>query len=74
LIYNGDIIIILIKKMMTKILTFQNENKYCKSNSNKHSVGIPNHYYINNNCKYCNCEKIYTINVMSRITAYFNKF
>jgi len=60
--------------MMTKILTFQNENKYCKSNSNKHSVGIPNHYYINNNCKYCNCEKIYTINVMSRITAYFNKF
>jgi len=60
--------------MMTKILTFQNENKYCKSNSNKHSVGIPNHYYINNNCKYCNCEKIYTINVMSRITEYFNKF
>lgn len=58
--------------MMTKILTFQNENKYCKSNPNKNGVGIPNHYYINNNCKYCNCEKIYTINVMSRITAYFN--
>ena len=60
--------------MMSKILTFQNENKYCCKNPNKYGVGIPNHYYINNNCKYCKCDKTYTINVMSRVADYFNKF
>jgi hypothetical protein len=60
--------------MMSKILTFQNQNKYCKSNPNKYGLGLPSHYYINNNCKYCKCEKTYTINVMSHVTEYFNKF
>ena len=60
--------------MISKILTFQNENKYCCKNPNKYTVGGPGHYYINNNCKYCNCEKTYKINVMSRVVEYFNKY
>jgi hypothetical protein len=64
----------IIKKMMSKILTYQNEDKYCKENPNKYGLGIPSHYYINNNCKYCNCEKFYTINVASRVANYINKY
>lgn len=60
--------------MMSKILVFQNESKYCHKNPSKYTVGGPTHYYVNDNCMYCKCEKTYKINIMSRVADYFNKF
>lgn len=56
------------------MFTYQNESKYCESNPNH---GYSNHFYINNNCKYCRCKKTYTINMISyilgRLADYFNR-
>lgn len=60
--------------MLTKFLTFQNDNKYCSKNPNKYCQGIPSHFYVNNNCKHCNCEKTYKFNVQGYIAGYFNNF
>ena len=46
------------------MFTYQNKSKYCESNPNH---GYSNHFYINNNCKYCRCEKTYTININKNI-------
>jgi hypothetical protein len=59
--------------MFYKFLTFQNENKYCKNNPN---YGYSNHFYVNNKCSYCKCNKTYTINIVnyfiSKLGEYFN--
>ena len=60
--------------MISKLLTVQNDNKYCSKNPNRYFGGIPSHYYVNNNCLHCNCEKTYKINVRNTITGYFNNF
>ena len=56
------------------MFTYQNKSKYCESNPNH---GCSNHFYINNNCKYCRCEKTYTINtvtyIMTRLANYLNR-
>ena len=61
--------------MCSKVLTIQNENRYCKNNPNKYN-GNRNHYYVNNNCLYCKCNKTTNINVISYFTSsvlnYFN--
>lgn len=61
--------------MFSKFTTFQNENKYCVSNPN---YGYSNHFYINNKCKYCKCNKTHSINIVTyaldRFANYFNDF
>ena len=56
--------------MCCKVLTLQNEIKYCKNNTNKYnSTGGPAHYYVNNNCLYCKCNKTTNISVISYFTS-----
>lgn len=57
------------------MITFENKNKYCRNNPN---YGRSNHFYVNNNCLYCKCEKTYSVSIIryyiSRLVRYFNKY
>jgi len=46
---------------------YQNKDKYCPENPNKNHCKVVQHYYINNNCKYCKCSKYVYIGIFEYI-------
>uniref|UniRef100_A0A6C0DEZ3 Uncharacterized protein n=1 Tax=viral metagenome TaxID=1070528 RepID=A0A6C0DEZ3_9ZZZZ len=49
---------------------YQNNDKYCPENPNKNIFQSNQHYYINNNCKYCKCSKYITVGIFEYIFRY----
>lgn len=46
---------------------YQNNDNYCPENPNKNIYQPGQHYYINNNCKYCKCSKYISIGIFEYI-------
>lgn len=49
---------------------YQNDHTYCPENPNKNIYQLKQHYYINNNCKYCKCSKYISIGIFEYIFRY----
>lgn len=49
---------------------YQNNDKYCYENPNKNCFQTTQHYYINNNCKYCKCSKYIRVGIFEYIFRY----
>lgn len=51
-------------------IEYQNNNKYCSENPNKNIYQPSQHYYINNNCKYCRTPKYESLGIFEYILKY----
>jgi hypothetical protein len=51
-------------------IEYQNNNKYCPDNPNKNHNHSLQHFYINNNCKYCKCSKFVSVGIFEYIFTY----
>lgn len=51
-------------------IEYQNNHKYCDENPYKNIYQPPQHFYINNHCKYCKCCKFVKVGIFEYIFKY----